>query len=44
VPLAHHDSWDHILGNMLSVVIFGKNVEIRWAICAISPCGSSVAA
>jgi len=27
VPLAHHDSWDHILGNMLSVVIFGKNVE-----------------
>jgi membrane associated rhomboid family serine protease len=40
-----HGSWDHILGNMLFLAVFGKNVETRSVIGATwrstSPVGSS---
>ena len=29
-----HGSWDHILGNMLFLAIFGKNVEDPTGRCA----------
>jgi membrane associated rhomboid family serine protease len=40
-----HGSWDHVLGNMLYLAIFGKNVEALSATCATwastSPAASS---
>ena len=32
-----HGSWDHILGNMLFLAVFGKNVEDAFGRCATSP-------
>ena len=32
-----HAGWDHILGNMLFLVIFGKNVEDAFGALAIWP-------
>jgi hypothetical protein len=28
-----HGSWDHILGNMLFLAIFGKTSKTGWATC-----------
>ena len=38
-----HGSWDHILGNMLFLAIFGKNVEDAFGTCATSPSTSRAA-
>ena len=38
-----HGGWDHILGNMLFLAIFGKNVEDAFGRCCTSASTSPAA-